>query len=161
MLATFDCIKGDLSPEFNSTRHFEYGIYAFGLAKQLRIFSNCMPSRSICFFQLADRLHYDWIILTGLGAYLAYVPFGCVLFDRIIAHTRAVGTAVFAIYVADAIGYTGAISILLYKNLAGSSSAGDFFHDFSYFTAALSALCFAGSCVYFVGRRKATSESSG
>ena len=102
-----------------------------------------------------------WIILTGIGAYLAYVPFGCVLFDRIIAHTRAVGTAVFAIYIADAIGYSGSISVLLYKNVAGAGgSERDFFHDFSYFTAALCTLCFIGSCVYFVGRGAMTRDSS-
>ena len=44
-----------------------------------------------------------WMILVGLGAYLAYVPFGSVLFDRRIAATGFVGTAVFAIYLTDAI----------------------------------------------------------
>lgn len=59
-----------------------------------------------------------WMILTGLGAYLAYVPFGSVLFDRIIAATRTVGTAVFAIYVADAAGYTGSVGLQLYRDFA-------------------------------------------
>ena len=44
----------------------------------------------------------ECMILIGLGAYLAYVPYGSVLFDRIIAHTKFIRTAVFAIYVADA-----------------------------------------------------------
>ncbi|UCE63711.1 MAG: hypothetical protein JSU59_00695, partial [Nitrospirota bacterium] len=56
----------------------------------------------------ADRLPgFWWMMLVGLGSYLAYVPFGSVLFDRLIAHTSVIGTAVFAIYLADAIGYTG------------------------------------------------------
>ena len=45
------------------------------------------------------------MILNGLGVYLAYVPYGSVLFDRLIASTGVVSTAVFAIYVADFIGY--------------------------------------------------------
>ena len=36
-----------------------------------------------------------WMILIGFGAYLAYVPFGAVLFERIMASSKAIGTAVF------------------------------------------------------------------
>ncbi|MCA9516411.1 MAG: hypothetical protein KC635_15835, partial [Myxococcales bacterium] len=42
-----------------------------------------------------------WMILIGLGLYLAYVPFGCVLFDRLIAAVGIVATAGFMIYVTD------------------------------------------------------------
>jgi phosphonate degradation associated HDIG domain protein len=58
-----------------------------------------------------------WMILVGLGAYMAYVPLDSVVFDRIIASTRVAGTAVFAIYLADAIGYTGSIGLPLVKDL--------------------------------------------
>ena len=58
-----------------------------------------------------------WMILVGLGSYLAYVPHDSVVFDRIIASTRVRGTAVFAIYLADAIGYTGSIGLPLVKDL--------------------------------------------
>ncbi|HEY8072557.1 MAG TPA: DUF5690 family protein, partial [Labilithrix sp.] len=34
-----------------------------------------------------------WMLCTGLGSYLVYVPFNSVLFDRMIAHTRIQGTA--------------------------------------------------------------------
>ena len=37
-----------------------------------------------------------WMTLVGLGSYLAYVPYGSVLFDRLMASTGAIGTAVFA-----------------------------------------------------------------
>src|SRR5262249_31662686 len=57
-----------------------------------------------------------WMILVGLGSYMAYVPHDSVVFDRIIASTRARGTAVFAIYLADAIGYTGSIGLPLVKD---------------------------------------------
>ena len=53
-----------------------------------------------------------WMILIGVGLYLAYVPYGCVLFDRLIAATGVVGTAVFMIYVTDAFGYVGSIGVL-------------------------------------------------
>jgi MFS family permease len=75
----------------------------------------------------------SWMILVGIGSYLAYVPYGSILFDRIIAQTHVIGTAVFAIYVADALGYTGSVAVLLFKDLfAGEATRLDFFHSFTY-----------------------------
>jgi MFS family permease len=97
------------------------------------------------------RIHgVTWMILTGLGGYLAYVPFGSVLFDRIIASTRFVGTAVFAIYVLDALGYTGSVMIQLYKDIfAAESTRLDFFRNYSYFMALLGVVCSLVGCFYF------------
>ncbi len=94
-----------------------------------------------------------WMICNGLGAYLAYVPFGSVLFDRMIASTRIAGTAVFAIYVADAIGYTGSVGVQLYKDFfAGGETRLAFFHGLTYAMAGLGAVLFAASAVYFACR---------
>ena len=98
-----------------------------------------------------------WMIMCGLGTYLAYVPYGSVLFDRLIASTRAVGTAVFAIYVADSIGYGGAISVLLSKDLlAGDVSRLDFFRYLTYFMAILGTVLLSASCGYFILFHKST-----
>ena len=92
-----------------------------------------------------------WMILIGLGAYLAYVPFGSVLFDRIIAETGTVATAVFAISLADALGYTGVVSVYLYKEFfAGDASRLNFFIGLTYLMAAVGAVCLIGSCIYFL-----------
>ena len=92
-----------------------------------------------------------WMILCGLGSYLGYVPYGTVLFDRLIASTRAVGTAVFAIYVADAIGYGGAITVLLCKDLvARDVSRLDFFRWLTYFMAIVGTVMLTASCCYFL-----------
>ncbi|MGE4618915.1 MAG: DUF5690 family protein, partial [Planctomycetota bacterium] len=53
----------------------------------------------------------QWMVMVGLGAYLAYVPFGSVLFERVMAATRFPGTAVFTICLADAVGYTGSVGM--------------------------------------------------
>jgi hypothetical protein len=58
-----------------------------------------------------------WMICVGLGGYLAYVPFSSFLFDRIMAATRFRGTAVFAVNLADAVGYSGSVGMLLFKDL--------------------------------------------
>ena len=95
-----------------------------------------------------------WVMLLGLGVYLTYVPFGSVLFDRLIASTRVAGTAVFAIYVADALGYTGSIIVQLYKDLlAGDSTRADFLAQFAYFMSAGGVVALAGSCWYFLTRK--------
>jgi hypothetical protein len=92
-----------------------------------------------------------WMVLNGLGAYLAYVPYGSVLFDRLIASTRVVGTAVFAIYVADALGYTGSVCVYLYKDLGlGETPRLEFFVWFSYLMSVGGTILFAASCGYFI-----------
>lgn len=48
-----------------------------------------------------------------LGTYLDGVNFGAIRFDRRIASTRVVGTAVFATHVADFVGDTGSIVVHL------------------------------------------------
>jgi hypothetical protein len=57
-----------------------------------------------------------WMILSGAGLYMAYVPFNAMLFDRMIAASGTVGTAGFLIYVADAFGYLGSCALLLWRN---------------------------------------------
>lgn len=91
-----------------------------------------------------------WMILTGLGSYLAYVPFGSVVFDRVIASTRVAGTAVFAIYLADALGYTGSVAIMLGKDMfVGDMSRLDFFISLTYFMSTLGGILLCGSAIYF------------
>lgn len=78
----------------------------------------------------------NWMILIGLGAYMAYVPYGSVLFDRVVAATRTAGTAVFAIYLTDAVGYTGSTFLQLYKDLVETEATRlAFFINYSYFMA--------------------------
>jgi len=59
-----------------------------------------------------------WIVTTGFGLYLGYVPFNCVLFERLIAAFRIPGTVGFVMYLADAFGYLGSVGVLLYKEFA-------------------------------------------
>jgi len=58
-----------------------------------------------------------WMILTGLGLFLAYTPFNAMLFDRMIAVIGRSANAGFLIYLADASGYVGSVALLLYRSL--------------------------------------------
>lgn len=105
---------------------------------------------------------YTWMVLTGFGSYLAYVPFGSMLFDRLIAATKAAGTAVFAIYLADAIGYTGSVLVQLFKDLVSSDSSRlSFFKGFTYLMSIGGSACLIAACVYFAARARHSSVGQG
>jgi MFS family permease len=75
----------------------------------------------LCIFSsilyLEDLLSpFWWMTLSGVGLYMGYVPFNCMLFDRLIASFRYIGNAGFIIYVADSFGYLGSTAILFVKN---------------------------------------------
>jgi hypothetical protein len=104
-----------------------------------------------------------WMLLVGLGSYLVYVPFNSVLFDRMIAYTRVRGTAVFAIYVADALGYTGSIGLQLFKDIGNAGATRlAFFRSFTYLTSAVAVVLLTASGLYFVrwrGQTQTTGDS--
>jgi MFS family permease len=58
-----------------------------------------------------------WMQLVGLGLYMAYIPFNCIFFERMIASFRIGGNVGFLIYIADAFGYLGSISVMLAKEI--------------------------------------------
>jgi hypothetical protein len=102
-------------------------------------------------FDLGAISPLAWMIAVGLGLYLGYVPYGCVLFDRTIAALRIVATAVFLIYISDAVAYGGSVGILLYKTLGQASiSKLQFFRYFSYATCLACVVCFVFSGRYFL-----------
>jgi hypothetical protein len=102
-----------------------------------------------------------WMTLIGLGSYLAYVPYGSLLFERLMANTAIVGTAVFAIYLADAVGYTGSVAMLLYKDLAASGmSRLAFFQTATWAMAGVGTVLLLSSCAYFLRNPETTRSSA-
>lgn len=58
-----------------------------------------------------------WMQLTGLGLYMAYIPFNCIFFERFIASFKIAGNVGFLIYIADAWGYLGSVAIMVTKEI--------------------------------------------
>lgn len=58
-----------------------------------------------------------WMQLVGMGLYMAYIPFNCIFFERMIAAFRLNGNAGFLMYLADAFGYAGTMLVMLAKEL--------------------------------------------
>lgn len=67
-------------------------------------------------FQLGWLGPIAWMILSGAGLYMAYTPFNAMLFDRLMAVSGRIGTAGFLIYLADASGYFGSCTLLIWRN---------------------------------------------
>lgn len=91
-----------------------------------------------------------WMITVGFGMYVAYVPYGCVLFDRMMGALGVLGTAGFMIYVTDACGYLGTFAVYLYRNFGQAELDWvQFFVGFSYVTAVACTALFAVAGAYF------------
>ena len=58
-----------------------------------------------------------WMQLVGLGLYMAYIPFNCIFFERMIPTFRIQGNVGFLIYFADAFGYLASVGIILLKEI--------------------------------------------
>ena len=56
---------------------------------------------------------YWWMVLAGLGAYICYIAFHCIVFERMVAYTRTPGNAVFAMMIFDFVGYVAAILFMI------------------------------------------------
>src|SRR5207253_2391958 len=90
-------------------------------------------------------------VLAALGA-LTFVRDNRLGLRATIAFTRTKGTAVFAIYVADSLGYTASIGVQLVRDLGGADHSGtrlSFFVGLTYVTAAVSVVLLAASALYF------------
>ena len=110
----------------------------------------CLLGGATWFF---EQGHYDaryWMILVGIGLYLAYIPFGCFLFDRLVAVAGGVANAGFLIYLADSAGYVGSFALLLLKHFhLPDVSWLTFFYKAIYVTAIAGGIMVLASWFYF------------
>lgn len=101
-----------------------------------------------------------WISLTGFATYMAYIPFNCLLFERMIATFKYVSTAGFLIYLADSFGYLGSVGVLLFKELGTKDLSWlEFFIQFNYSLTAVGCIGTLGALTYFA-KRKITVNNS-
>lgn len=98
---------------------------------------------------------FNWMLLAGLGLYTAYIPFNCILFERMLAAFRLNGNVGFLMYLADSFGYLGSIIVLFGKEIFKVRLQWVSFYSQS--VLALSVLGIAGTCIsamYFIGKYK-------
>lgn len=104
---------------------------------------------------------FNWMVLTGMGLYMSYIPFNGILFDRLVAAFRHVGTAGFLVYLADAFGYLGSTGVLLYKNFGQAQLSWlEFFSYGAIILSGLGLLLMISSMLYFKQKiRKLNAET--
>jgi hypothetical protein len=124
--------------------YFIHGLMLFGVV---------IAAGGTLLYQLGAIGPAPWMIAVGLGLYIAYVPYNCVLFDRLVAALGSVATAGFLIYVADACGYAGSIALVLYKSLGRADLDWvPFLAGFTWVTAAACVVLFGLSAAYWWAR---------
>ncbi len=92
----------------------------------------------------------SWMTMAGLGLYLGYVPYNAIFFERMIATFKYKSNVGFIMYVADAAGYLGSISVLLIKELGKPNiSWSNFFKEGVMVVAVAGGICAFLSLLYF------------
>ncbi|WP_367891375.1 DUF5690 family protein [Flavobacterium pectinovorum] len=98
---------------------------------------------------------FSWMVVSGFGLYICYVPFNCLFFDRFIAAFKIKGNAGFFIYIADAFGYLGSVAVLLYKNFGQPNLSWlDFFMNGAYLMAVMGIVVTISSMIYLKKKQK-------
>ncbi len=96
-----------------------------------------------------------WITLTGMGLYMVYVPFNCMLFERLIAAFKYSGNAAFIVYLADSVAYIGSDAVLLFRNFAHVDiSWSGFYIQLVYVVSGLGILLSFLSAGYFLHKHR-------
>ena len=72
---------------------------------------------------------YVWIILVGLGLYMGYIPFNCILFDRMIATFKIKGNVGYFMYLVDSFGYLASVVVIILKGSMGISISWTYFYS--------------------------------
>lgn len=89
--------------------------FAFTLIHLLIIGGCILVGLSTFLFEMKLVSPISWMTMAGLGLYLGYVPYNAIFFERMIASFNYKSNVGFVMYIADAMGYLGSISILLVK----------------------------------------------
>lgn len=122
----------------------------------LLILGTVVLAASTFMFQMGILEPFFWMVCTGFGLYICYVPFNCLFFDRFIATFKVKGNSGFLIYIADSFGYIGSVFVLLYKNFGQANVSWLNFFVYGTYAVALIGICSTIILfVHFVSRRKA------
>ncbi|MNE37755.1 hypothetical protein D3C80_1316220 [compost metagenome] len=100
-----------------------------------------------------------WMITSGIGIYLPYILFHCLIFERLVALLSFKGNVGFLFYIADAVGYLGSVIVLFLKEVIGFNSTwAAFFVKLNIQSAAFILLLALSTMWYFNRRLSQKSE---
>ncbi len=91
---------------------------------------------------------FVWMVLAVTGMYLAYIPFNCLFFERMLATYKINGTVGFVMYIADAFGYLGTVLVLLIKEFIPIQYSWVSFFSFLFYTAGILGILLVSISLY-------------
>lgn len=101
-------------------------------------------------FQLHLLHPFYWMLIIGMGMFLAYIPVQVVVFERMFGMFKIRGNAGFFVYICDSTGYLGSVGLLLYKEFfMRSVSWANTMIKFSYLLTILGTLLLISSVAFF------------
>lgn len=92
---------------------------AFNVGMWLMMFSALLMLCSTMLFNWGRMNAVVWMIVSGIGVYLPYILFHCLVFERLVALLKFKGNVGFLFYMADAFGYLGSVAVLVLKEVLG------------------------------------------
>lgn len=105
---------------------------------------------------------FYWMLMIGLGLFLAYTVLQTVVFERMIALYRIKANAGFFVYICESIGYMGSVGLLLFKEFFMKDlSWSRVLMQFSYLQFCLGLLLLTISNIYFDKYRVGRTAESG
>ena len=124
----------------------DYAIILFGLV---------MVGISSLMFQTGLINAPIWMVLIGIGMYMAHIPFNIMIIERIIAVFKSAANVAFMMYVADAFCYLGSTGALLYKTFRQSDLSWlSFFMNFTYAVSIIGSVLTLWTIHYFYRKQK-------
>lgn len=124
---------------------------AFGIIHVFIICGCLLAGVSTLLFNAGTISPITWMTLAGLGLYAGYVPYNAIFFERMIASFNYKSNVGFVMYIADAIGYLGSVSVLLVKELGNPNVSWDtFFKDALLILALIGGIAGTLSLIYFL-----------
>jgi len=89
----------------------------FGFIQLMLAVGIALSALSAWAFQAGKLSPFGWMLLSGIGLFLAYVPMQIALFERVIGLFRLRANAGFFVYICDSFGYLGSVGLVLYRAL--------------------------------------------
>ncbi|MHC5354754.1 DUF5690 family protein [Myroides sp. LJL115] len=96
---------------------------AFNFGMTLTVISALVMIGSTILFQNKLMSPIVWMVVSGIGVYLPYILFHCLVFERLVALLHFKGNVGFLFYLADSIGYLGSVMVLLLKEITDFSTS--------------------------------------
>lgn len=88
---------------------------AFVAAHYIVIFGVLLSASVTLLYASNSISPVTWMLLATTGMYLAYIPYNCLYFERMLSTYKIRANVGFVMYIADAFGYLGTVVVLLVK----------------------------------------------